>query len=98
MGLDPEQRKKLYRWSDAMMAGDGHTDADDPVLHAAADAFGEYVELCLELIDERRGRPEPHDDLIAILTRRSTTRARLGPAATPAAETRRRDPADRRRR
>ena len=24
MGLDPEQRDRLYKWSDAMMAGDGH--------------------------------------------------------------------------
>jgi len=36
MGLDPDQRQDLYRWSDAMMAGDGHTDADDPVLRAMA--------------------------------------------------------------
>ena len=34
MGLDPEGRENLYRWSDAMMGGDGHTDPDDPVLHA----------------------------------------------------------------
>jgi cytochrome P450 len=24
MGLNPEQRMKMYRWSDDMMAGDGH--------------------------------------------------------------------------
>ena len=32
MGLDPETRLKMYRWSDAMMAGDGHDDPHDPVL------------------------------------------------------------------
>ena len=67
MGLDPEQRDRLYRWSDAMMAGDGHIDADSPQLHAAAEAFGEYAAMCAELIEERRGRHDL-DDLISILT------------------------------
>ena len=67
MGLDPEQRGRLYRWSDAMMAGDGHLDPASPQLHAAAEAFGEYAVMCQELIDERRGRGEL-DDIISILT------------------------------
>ena len=67
MGLDPETRLRMYRWSDAMMDGDGHADPDDPVLHAAAHAFGEYAEVCLELIAERRANPTS-DDLIGILT------------------------------
>ncbi|MGH9138663.1 MAG: cytochrome P450 [Acidimicrobiales bacterium] len=67
MGLPPDQRDKLYRWSDAMMAGDGHVDPDDPVLHTAADAFGEYAALCAELIEARRGDETAHD-LIGILT------------------------------
>ena len=66
MGRDPEQRLSMYKWSDDMMAGDGHSEADDPVLHAAAEAFGEYAMLCLELIAERRA--DPKDDLISILT------------------------------
>ena len=67
MGLDPESRDRLYRWSDAMMAGDGHVDPDAPQLHAAAEAFGEYVGVCAELVEERRGRHDL-DDLISILT------------------------------
>jgi cholest-4-en-3-one 26-monooxygenase len=67
MGLDPASRRELYRWSDAMMAGDGHTDPDDPVLHAAAEAFGEFAGVCLGLIEERRERTT--DDIIGILTR-----------------------------
>ena len=67
MGLDPEQRQKLYAWSDAMMAGDGHTDPDDPVLHDAATAFGEYCGMCLELIEKRR-QDGSTDDIIGILT------------------------------
>ena len=39
MGLEPELRMKLYRWSDDMMAGDGHMDPDDPVTIAAGLAF-----------------------------------------------------------
>jgi cytochrome P450 family 142 subfamily A polypeptide 1 len=64
MGLNPEQRMKMYRWSDAMMAGDGHTDG--PVLHAAAEAFGEFAMMCLELIAVRRA--DPQNDLISVLT------------------------------
>jgi cytochrome P450 family 142 subfamily A polypeptide 1 len=67
MGLDPEQRDRLYRWSDAMMAGDGHTDFESPQLQAAAEAFGEYAAMCAVLIEERRGRDDL-EDLISILT------------------------------
>ena len=66
MGLDPEQRLKLYRWSDDMMAGDGHTDPDDPVTINAGIAFGEYVAECTKIIEERRTAPT--DDIISILT------------------------------
>ncbi len=66
MGLPVEQRKKMYGWSDAMMAGDGHVDADSPQLHAAAEAFGEFAGMTIELIARRRADPE--DDLISILT------------------------------
>jgi hypothetical protein len=64
MGLNPEQRMAMYRWSDDMMAGDGHTGG--PALDAAAVAFGEFAMMCLELIEARRA--EPQNDLISILT------------------------------
>ena len=67
LGLDPETRLQMYRWSDAMMDGDGHVDPDDPVLHAAAQSFGEYAEMCMAMIAERRANPTT-DDLIGILT------------------------------
>ncbi len=67
MGLDPSKRLDMYRWSDDMMAGDGHIEADDPVLLAAATAFGEFATMCLELIAERRANPTA-DDIIGILT------------------------------
>jgi len=67
MGLDPDQRLQLYRWSDAMMAADGHTEPDDPVMAAGATAFAEYAALCTELIEERRATGST-DDLIGVLT------------------------------
>jgi cytochrome P450 family 142 subfamily A polypeptide 1 len=67
MGLDPAQRDQLYRWSDAMMSGEGRTDPEDPALAAAATAFGEYAAMCAELIEARRGQPVT-DDLISILS------------------------------
>ncbi len=68
MGLDPEQRGHLYKWSDAMMAGDSAVEPDDPRLHAAAVAFGEYAVMCQGLIDERRANPGATDDIISTLT------------------------------
>ncbi len=66
-GLDPASRTKLYRWSDAMMAGDGHTDPDDPVLLSAMEAGAEFATVCAELIEQRRADGST-DDLIGVLT------------------------------
>jgi cytochrome P450 family 142 subfamily A polypeptide 1 len=66
MGLDPAERDRMYAWSDAMMAGDGH-EGDAPELHAAAVAFGEFAEMCVGLIAERHTTET--DDIIGILTR-----------------------------
>ena len=68
MGLDPEQRSQLYKWSDAMMAGDSAVDPEDPKLQAAAESFGEYAVLCTSLIEQRRAQPGTKQDLIAVLT------------------------------
>jgi cholest-4-en-3-one 26-monooxygenase len=69
MGLDPEQRIDLYRWSDAMMAGDSAGDApDDPYMLAAAEAFGEYAAMCVELIEQRRAEGSHGGDIISTLT------------------------------
>jgi cytochrome P450 family 142 subfamily A polypeptide 1 len=66
LGLDPEMRDRLYRWSDAMMGGDGHTDPESPAIQAATEAFGEYTTLCQQLIADRRDLPR--DDIISVLT------------------------------
>ncbi|MBA2281841.1 MAG: cytochrome P450 [Actinomycetota bacterium] len=67
MGLDPGDRDRLYQWSEAMMAGDGHVEADSPELHAAAVAFGEFATVAFERIAARRAEPSD-DDIIGILT------------------------------
>lgn len=84
MGLDPDQRRNLYRWSDAMMAGDGHTDADDPVLLRAAEAGGDFAAMCLELIEQRRADGST-DDIIGILTQAYDEGALARPDDGPAA-------------
>ncbi len=40
MGLDPDKREAMYRWSDDMMAGDSHVEEDDPVLRGCASLRG----------------------------------------------------------
>ena len=67
LGLDPDTRLQLYRWSDDMMGGDGRTDPDDPALLAATMAFVEYSGVLQELIEARRAAPT--DDLISVLVR-----------------------------
>ena len=83
MGLDPDQRQKLYRWSDAMMAGDGHLDPDDPVLLAAAEACGEFADdvrradrAAARRRHDRRHHRHPHPGL-----RRGRPRRRGGGAS-----------------
>lgn len=67
LGLDPQDRKDLYRWSDAMMTAEGR-DPDDPRLLESANAFAEYTAVCARLIAERRA--DPRDDLVSVLTQR----------------------------
>src|SRR5262249_29832813 len=66
LGIDPAMRSRLYRWSDVMMAADGHVDADDPALIGAQQAFAEYAEYLMPIIEERRR--SPREDLISVLT------------------------------
>ena len=85
----------LYRWSDAMMAGDGHIDPDDPVLHAAAEAFGEYV---ADVRRADRGAPRGrHDRRPHRHPHPRLRRGRRSPRAAMAPISRRGRRADRRR-
>jgi len=71
MGLPVEDRGLLGKWSDRMMAGEGRSDLDDPVLADAGAAFGEFVAYLADLIEDRRqalrGGSEVPEDIISIL-------------------------------
>lgn len=76
MGLPVEDRENLWRWSDAMIGGDGISDPTDPRLVAAANAFGEYVGYVSAIVEQRRerhraatarGEPFEAEDLIGAL-------------------------------
>jgi len=71
MGLPIEDRVRLGRWSDRMMAGEGRSDLDDPVMADAGAAFGEYVGYLSDMIEDRRrslrlGHAVPND-VISVL-------------------------------
>jgi len=64
LGVRPEHRADLLRWSDDMVKGqDAHATAEQ--LDAAGTAFGEYWDYATDVIAERRARPA--DDLMSIL-------------------------------
>jgi len=56
MGLPMDDREKFWRWSDAMMGGEGAVDpvADAERMEKAAVAFTEYTTLAAELVAQRR--------------------------------------------
>ncbi len=65
LGVRPEDRAMLLRWSDALLLGTSQTAAPE-ALAAAARAFGEYRAYASEVIADRRARP-PQDDLMSVL-------------------------------
>ena len=64
LGVRPEHRADLLRWSDDMVKGQD-ADATAEQLEAAGTAFGEYWAYATEVIAERRAQPA--DDLMSIL-------------------------------
>jgi cytochrome P450 family 142 subfamily A polypeptide 1 len=65
LGVAPEDRDELLRWSDDLIAG---TDASagPEVAGRALAAATEYMQYALEVIRDRRARP-PGDDLMSVL-------------------------------
>jgi cholest-4-en-3-one 26-monooxygenase len=64
LGVRPEHRADLLRWSDDMVKGqDVHATAEQ--IEAAATAFGEYWAYATDVIADRRANPR--DDLMSIL-------------------------------
>jgi cholest-4-en-3-one 26-monooxygenase len=64
LGVRPEHRADLLRWSDDMVKGQD-VNASDEQLEAAATAFGEYWTYATEVIADRRATPR--DDLMSVL-------------------------------
>jgi cytochrome P450 family 142 subfamily A polypeptide 1 len=62
LGVPPEDRDDLLRWSDDMLAS---LSGDPEGLEAAAVAFGEYEEYARRMIAARR--EQPSDDLVSVL-------------------------------
>ncbi len=64
LGVRPEHRADLLRWSDDMVKGqDAHASAEQ--LDAAGTAFAEYWAYATAVIEDRRA--EPKDDLMSVL-------------------------------
>lgn len=73
MGLPPEERLTLLRWSDDLMRG---TTATDPAaFEKAGQAFAEWSEFILGVVADRR--EEPRDDLISTFVHAEVDGSRL---------------------
>jgi cholest-4-en-3-one 26-monooxygenase len=64
LGVAPEDRADLLRWSDDMVKGQSITVTPEQ-LEAAAHAFGEYTSYASSVIEDRRACPV--DDLMSVL-------------------------------
>jgi cytochrome P450 family 142 subfamily A polypeptide 1 len=76
LGVRPEDRADLLRWSDDMLKGLS-TEATPEQLEASAAAFGEYVAYANDVIADRQR--EPRDDLMSILVHAEVDGERLTP-------------------
>jgi cytochrome P450 family 142 subfamily A polypeptide 1 len=65
LGVEPEDRGTLLRWSDDMLHGTSAT-APPEAMMAAMRAFEEYAAYNRRVVADRRSRP-PQDDLMSIL-------------------------------
>jgi cytochrome P450 family 142 subfamily A polypeptide 1 len=66
LGVAPEDRDDLLRWSDEMVSAQGGNVTDD-VLIAAANAMTDYTAFATGAIAERRSTASPPDDLMTAL-------------------------------
>jgi cholest-4-en-3-one 26-monooxygenase len=68
LGVLPEERGMLLKWSDDMMTGlSSHIDPASAEIQAVMDAFTGYTEFTMDLITKRRA--EPTDDLFSMARR-----------------------------
>lgn len=64
LGVRPEHRADLLRWSDEMLRGQA-IDASEELVERASLAFGDYFTYATEVIADRRANPT--DDLMSVL-------------------------------
>jgi cholest-4-en-3-one 26-monooxygenase len=64
LGVRPEDRRDLLRWSDDMLKSQSGSATEDMLLKAG-EAYGEYLTYASGIIEARRA--EPTDDLMSIL-------------------------------
>jgi cytochrome P450 family 142 subfamily A polypeptide 1 len=64
LGVEPEDRDDLLRWSDDMVSSQSGSATDDVIIRAAT-AFTEYSEYQDRVINERQAAPT--DDLVSVL-------------------------------
>jgi len=64
LGVAPEDRGQLLKWSDDLVTGLSAT-ADESMLQAVTEAFAGYTTYTMDIIGKRRA--EPTDDLFSIL-------------------------------
>ncbi len=75
LGVDPEDRDMLLRWSDALILGTSAT-AKPEAIAGAAQAFGEYAAYNARVVADRRSKPR-QDDLMSVLVHAEIDGGRL---------------------
>jgi cytochrome P450 family 142 subfamily A polypeptide 1 len=65
LGVEPDDRDTLMRWSDDLLRGLVGMSEDNPATLRAAEAFAEYVDYASGVVADRRDRPR--DDLMSVL-------------------------------
>lgn len=76
LGVLPEQRAMLLKWSDDLVTGQSsHLDPESETFQAVMDAFAGYTAFTTEMIAKRRA--EPTDDLYSVLINSEVDGARM---------------------
>ncbi|HTM85820.1 MAG TPA: cytochrome P450 [Mycobacterium sp.] len=76
LGVLPEDRGTLLKWSDDLVTGQSsHLEPDQPEFQAVMEAFAAYNEFAMDTIAKRRA--EPTEDLISVLVNAEVDGARL---------------------
>ncbi|MDQ1520854.1 MAG: cholest-4-en-3-one 26-monooxygenase, partial [Actinomycetota bacterium] len=75
LGVEPEDRDDLLRWSDDMVSAQSGSATDEAIMRAAT-AFTEYTEYQDRVITDRRQNPT--DDLVSVLVHAEVDGDRLG--------------------